>query len=550
MAVFSDKDLFNAMEEDGDIIILNMCKDNMTAVGYDFSIGFICNSETGEIPKTYTEDPNRYVLSSGCRYLVISKEFLYLPPRCMATLHSRISYALKGILVPSTVVDPNYIGFLMGSLYNCTSEDIYIKKDNSFVTMVIHEFRTPSKTFLRQNNQNGPMDALSTLYSKYPNISPKARDAAIIHWTKAREEIEYKFEEAKELMHEKRQRKIVSQQKNEQGKIVSLSEDEQRIGITFLIGNGFDLNVGLDTKYTDFYKYYTARRKDELSKEIAENLEAWSDMELALGRYTKDIKDKDVYWECEKDLEGCLLEYLEEQMKRIDLKDNQKRRDIGYNMRYSLTGFYKKFPHQIKSHIEKILSDENKQAEYSFITFNYTDALEKCLEAAAEQSVDGLWPEIGKTVLHIHGTTKSGDIVLGVNDEGQIANKEFRNNSLDRQRFIKEEIIEHNGNTNKERACKIIDSSSIICIFGMSIGQTDKTWWQYIAKWLQDDKNRRLIIFAKDGNTSAVSKYFNECENEIKDRLKYNGELANMWKQIEQQIYVKVNAEIFDFKIV
>ena len=86
MAVFSDKDLENAMEEDGDIIILNMCEENKTAVGYDLAIGFICDSDTGEKPETYAEDTNRYILLPGHRYLVISKEFLYLPPRCMATL--------------------------------------------------------------------------------------------------------------------------------------------------------------------------------------------------------------------------------------------------------------------------------------------------------------------------------------------------------------------------------------------------------------------------------------------------------------------------------
>ena len=539
MAVFSDKDLENAMEEDGDIIILNMCEENKTAVGYDLAIGFICDSDTGERPETYAEDTNRYILLPGHRYLVISKEFLYLPPRCMATLHSRISYALKGILITSTVIDPNYIGFVMGSLFNCTSEEIYIKKDNSFITMVIHEFRTPTKTFLRKNDQNAPKDALATLYSKYPNISEKAREAAVIHWTKARGEIEYEFEAAKELMHEKRQREIVS-----------LPENERRTRITFLIGNGFDLNVGLDTRYVDFCKYYVNRRKNALSKEIEKNFEAWSYLELALGQCTENIQDKGTYWECETDLEECLLNYLEEQMKRIDITDKQKQREIGFKMRYSLTDFYESFPNNIKLHIEKILSDDNKQIEYSFITFNYTDALEKCLEAAKEQCMDGFWPEIDKMVLHIHGTTKSRDIVLGVNDESQIADKEYRNNRSDRQRFIKEEIIDHNGNENKEKACKIIDSSSIICIFGMSIGATDKMWWQYIAKWLQNNRDRRLIIFAKDWKTNSISKYDNDCENDMKNKFKYNGELAVVWKEIETQIYVKVNADIFDFKIV
>lgn len=539
MAVFSDNDIKNIMEEDGDIIILNMCEDNMTAVGYDLRIGFICDSATGEIPKTYTEDPNRYVLEKGQRYLVISKEFLYLPPRCMATLHSRISYALKGITVSSTVIDPNYVGFVIGTLFNCTSNDIYIKKDNAFVTMVIHEFRTLTNTYLRKTDQNKPMDALTTLYSKYPNIAKKACDVAAMYWTEARAEIEYEYEKAKELMHEKMQKNAIS----------SL-ENRQRARVTFLIGNGFDLNVGLDTKYTDFYKYYLARNNDELSKEIEGNLDAWSDLELSLGKCTEKIKDKEVFWKCEAVLEGCLQNYLKVQMKRINLTDAQKRREIAYNIRYSLTDFYEKFPGKIKSHIKEILSDERDQIEYSFITFNYTDALEKCLETVEDQFADGFWSGISKRVLHIHGTTKSGDIVLGVNDGGQITNKEYSNNDSDRQRFIKEEIIEHYGNQNKEKACEIIDGSSIICIFGMSIGETDKTWWQYIAGWLQKNKNRRLIIFAKDLMPYRNEKYSNVCENDTKDKFRYNGDLTNEWKQIEKQVYVKVNADIFNFQIV
>ncbi|MCI9423497.1 MAG: hypothetical protein HFG81_12435 [Dorea sp.] len=538
MAVFSNNDLENVMEEDGDIIILNMCVENMTAVGYDLAIGFICDSATGKIPETYPEDQDRYILLPRQRYLVISKEFLYLPPRCMATLHSRISHVLKGIIVPSTVIDPNYVGFVMGTLFNSTSKNIYIKKNNPFVTMVVHEFRTPTVKYLRKNDQNKPMNALATLYSKYPNIKKEARDAAIAYWTKAREEIEYEYEAAKELMYEKRQKKNALS-----------SEDSQRIGVTFLIGNGFDINVGLKTRYTDFYRYYIPKKNDELSNEIEKDISKWSELELSLGRFTKELKDKKIFWKCEAALEECLLDYLDEVMKGINITSTEKREDIAHVIRYSLTDFYEEFPDEIKSYIKEILSDESKQKEYSFITFNYTDVLERCLETVEEFFIDWFFSAI-KEVVHIHGTIKSKDIVLGVNDDGQIEDKEFKNNRLDRQRLIKEEIIEHNGNTNKKKAYKIIDSSSIICIFGMSIGVTDKVWWQYIAEWLQKDKNRRLIIFVKDEKVYQNKKFSNECENDTKNAFKYNGELTDRWKQIENQVYVKVNADIFNFKVV
>ena len=84
----------------------------------------------------------------------------------------------------------------------------------------------------------------------------------------------------------------------------------------------------------------------------------------------------------------------------------------------------------------------------------------------------------------------------------------------------------------------------------MSIGVTDKVWWQYIAEWLQKDKNRRLIIFVKDEKVYQNKKFSNECENDTKNAFKYNGELTDRWKQIENQVYVKVNADIFNFKVV
>ena len=52
------------------------------------------------------------------------------------------------------------------------------------------------------------------------------------------------------------------------------------MNITFLVGNGFDLNLKLDTRYTDFYKYYIEHDpKDLLSESIRNDFEMWSDLE-------------------------------------------------------------------------------------------------------------------------------------------------------------------------------------------------------------------------------------------------------------------------------
>lgn len=68
--------------------------------------------------------------------------------------------------------------------------------------------------------------------------------------------------------------------------------------LTIIFGNGFDKNLGLNTTYKDFYKWLDENQKkesDEIYCNIKEMPENWSDLELALGKYTFDneiIPDK------------------------------------------------------------------------------------------------------------------------------------------------------------------------------------------------------------------------------------------------------------------
>ncbi|EMG27701.1 AbiH family protein [Listeria fleischmannii] len=64
------------------------------------------------------------------------------------------------------------------------------------------------------------------------------------------------------------------------------------MNITFLIGNGFDIEIGLKTKFSDFYKQLRdeKRKRNHIYKEITENPDKWSDFEVALGNYTKKTR--------------------------------------------------------------------------------------------------------------------------------------------------------------------------------------------------------------------------------------------------------------------
>ena len=67
------------------------------------------------------------------------------------------------------------------------------------------------------------------------------------------------------------------------------------MNITYIIGNGFDVNLGLKTRYQDFYDYYQnqpspSEEVKQLKAHIDRNKENWADLELALGEYTSNLR--------------------------------------------------------------------------------------------------------------------------------------------------------------------------------------------------------------------------------------------------------------------
>lgn len=333
------------------------------------------------------------------------------------------------------------------------------------------------------------------------------------------------------------------------------------IKVTFFIGNGFDINVGLDTRYTDFYKYYIDKCPDDyLANIIGDDYEFWSDLEEALGRYIADVtpQEEEKFWRSEGNLEFELANYLGMQMRRAN--PNSRKKEIALEMQRSLTEFYTELGEDHGQHIADIFS-RAENIVCSFISFNYTDILDRCLEKFRELMPDNFVqyhnnrkiPLLHSTedILHIHGTI-SRDMVLGVNDDTQIWNERFRKSNIYRRSLIKEEQNRSLGNSKTIKVSKTIQESTIICVFGMSIGKTDKMWWQHICRWLQDDEERRLVIFmpgARKGEPD-IKTHRNRKNDNVLERLKQNADIYDEdWKQIKDQICVKVGPKIFRFNL-
>ncbi|MEN6594838.1 MAG: AbiH family protein [Clostridiaceae bacterium] len=277
--------------------------------------------------------------------------------------------------------------------------------------------------------------------------------------------------------------------------------------ITYFIGNGFDLAMGLKTSYKDFILVY----KDIPSikncidyfknKVIEPEIEYWSKMEEMIGSCTFYYSMDTLQDFCTSydDLLSELSRYLSKQDSLFNKQNSKKTLKAFYSALFNL-GELDFNPEN--SILAEMLSNQLMESRnYNFVSFNYTKVFDRCLHqfrksmklkkriVAGKRFRDTIGP-----VLHIHGTLDKL-MIVGVNDETQIDNKDLASKKDVRSRIIKPDIIKELSRTRTSQLNSLIDSSNVIVLFGVSIGSTDKVWWSKISDWLMSDGKHQLIVF-------------------------------------------------------
>jgi len=323
--------------------------------------------------------------------------------------------------------------------------------------------------------------------------------------------------------------------------------------IVYLIGNGFDLNLGLKTGYYDFYKKYIKQKsknddeknfKAELTKTLSGKDKKWSDFESAFGQYAGEFEDEKRYITLYDDIVDSLSKYIQSQNKEFDLikEDQMKLKNDLFNF-------------------DKYLSNSDKQIfmklkrEYSWssyvanvISFNYTQTFENLFCYKNHELVvgnRGSYNNILKSVMHIHGTTTK-NLVLGVYDKEQINNLQFQKNKNLQDCLIKPQIYKNLGHMLDTDALALIKEANSICVFGMSFGTTDRGWWEAIVNRLHNSPTK-LVVFGKSKFNYGVQGFRNEREkDEIKDHILSFSNLPGEEKsKIRSNIIISLDSDMF-----
>lgn len=322
----------------------------------------------------------------------------------------------------------------------------------------------------------------------------------------------------------------------------------------FLIGNGFDLSCGIKSSYIDIYKGYiktaSSNKTIQTFKEnISADFQTWGDFEIAMGHYANNVTSAEEYISCIRDFRQYLADYLESQQSSFFSSIHNNSfilNSIRDEIKKSINNFYIGCSHNCENSVRRNNSSYGSSTD--FITFNYTTIADSLISLISQDqtSLKLNTYHSGFFTTHIHGSLEENDLVMGVDNDSQII-AHFTINQTIKRLFIKPLFNNDYDQSRIERTNQLIMHASNICVYGMSLGDSDITWRKMLFDWLSSDSSKQLFIY--DYATSTKTIRFVEEKMEFENNKK--AELLKKWNitldtEISERLHIPCGKNIFN----
>ena len=236
-----------------------------------------------------------------------------------------------------------------------------------------------------------------------------------------------------------------------------------------VIGNGFDLDMGYHTSYSDFMSWLSSQKGKEvfnshlyLHLKRQHDLHNWIDIENELKNYSESLnpyrpgvtagdisginKKLESFRDEYNEICTLLKEYLSIQQEEIMNPDKINR-----------------------SKASKLLSMYSYHDRSLLISFNYTNFISNSSKFK---------------VHHVHGNLKGETFVFGIEDDANV---------IKPHSFL---YKSHNPGLNVNRMYEMLDNAKEITFFGYSLGQTDHSYFDdFFKRQSTDQCKRKCFIF-------------------------------------------------------
>ena len=327
--------------------------------------------------------------------------------------------------------------------------------------------------------------------------------------------------------------------------------------ITFLVGNGFDLACGLKTRFTDAYEVYV--KTDSINDNIqffkdtllVDGFKNWADFEMALPKFGEELNDFDKFEECVLDFTEFLDDYLQQQQDSINIEDcKSKLGDVMTGYIYTIQNYCL---YASKTALTSLNTCEDYSSICNFITFNYTNTLEKCLKAVARNIRKGVNSNVYSYTIptHIHSTLGNG-IILGLDDENLYKDIPCYDESI-LKALVDKLYINSNYSNITNQALSTLTSSTIVVILGWSMGQSDSFWVNNLKKLFADKPSLQIVYvpyYDEPINRKLPSRAIILEKNQKDFMLDKLDVPKDKWETEEKRIHIIIDKKYMDLEFI
>lgn len=323
------------------------------------------------------------------------------------------------------------------------------------------------------------------------------------------------------------------------------------MNVTYLIGNGFNLHLGMKTSFKDICEAYVKEKSDNeiinkfkiVLKKDSPEYKNWSDFEIAMGKYSENYDKFEDFKLCVHSFRSFMVNYLrKEEKKYTDFLEQYQIPNYKFNV--LLSNLCDSIYFSPRNAVVEDLKQRGTINE-SFVSFNYTTILDKVVYFY-NNGVNTI--KKYSDVVHIHNDL-SGSILFGIDNEEQIANVTFRGDKRKNRTFIKPFINNEMEYNKVRKVINTIRTSDVICVYGMSFGDSDLTWKSEVLNWLEDDESHILVYF--DYNDLSFEKHDSDdilnLEDDLKIRLLEKMGCTENYDALMEQIIIPINEDLIDF---
>lgn len=333
------------------------------------------------------------------------------------------------------------------------------------------------------------------------------------------------------------------------------------MNITYIVGNGLDLQYGLKTRYKDFYEFqhkvYMERKEKEgysnliyesLFSDEVNNYKNWSDFELSIGKLTKDNDlisssiEMEGFIDDFSEVVDDLREYL-----RIQQEQNLEEGNA-IDFITTLDDMMTSLPVINQPAIDKKYNENPHQDDIvNILTLNYTNVVDKLYNGSAKsfrnQLRANLYNFYIEPPIHAHGTVNVCT-VLGVSDETQISNSL----EVEQKEYLIKSLVLKNYRENMDvKNSNIIKNSDIIILYGVSLGETDRYIWSQIAERSISASVPVIIYYYVShfdpGNPTRVKRLYKMVEDKF---IQNSGIDLELEKKLRDNLIIVIGKTIFD----